>query len=302
MGKMYTRNPLMKGFTEGFFTTKDNVKLRYLNKGTGTPLIMIPGASSSADYYSLNAPEFSKEHAVYVLEMRGHGYSDCPSHGARISRLAADVHEFIQYLNAPKVNMLGFSMGCSVIWSYIDLFGEEVFDKLIFVDEPPSLLANPIHTEKEMLTYGGNRMDLWYFYNSFCNDPEKAMLTAVPACFTRGILEFPDEIIKTMPDNYAEKLEQIPKDPPLNGNFLAALIKDHISLDWRDIFPQISTPVLLITGDVSHAVPQEAGEWMSNTLQHCKWVRFSMDDFGSHNLLQYSYKKFNGHVMKFLEN
>ena len=36
-------------------------------------------------------------------------------------------------------------MGCSVLWSYWDLFGGEQFDKLILVDEPAWLLNHDGH-------------------------------------------------------------------------------------------------------------------------------------------------------------
>ena len=38
------------------------------------------------------------------------------------------------------MNILGWSMGCSVIWSYWDLFGSERLSKMILVDEPGWLL------------------------------------------------------------------------------------------------------------------------------------------------------------------
>jgi len=35
-------------FKEGWFTTNDGVKLHYLEAGSGSPLVMIPGWSQSA--------------------------------------------------------------------------------------------------------------------------------------------------------------------------------------------------------------------------------------------------------------
>ncbi|QIZ08627.1 alpha/beta hydrolase [Priestia megaterium] len=78
----YTRNPLMQGFTEDYFVLNDGVKIRYLHKGSGMPLIFVPAFGCMADTYALNAPAFTDDFSVYVLEMRGHGFSDAPAHGA----------------------------------------------------------------------------------------------------------------------------------------------------------------------------------------------------------------------------
>ena len=87
------------------------------------PLVMIPGWSATADAFSLNAPDLAQDNAVFVLEMRGHGFSQVPDHGAQIARLSADLAEFIDWIGAPKVNLMGHSMGCCVIWGYMELFG-----------------------------------------------------------------------------------------------------------------------------------------------------------------------------------
>ena len=38
---------------------------------------------------------------------------------------------------APQVTVVGASMGCAVIWSYIELFGEERLSQAVFVDQAP---------------------------------------------------------------------------------------------------------------------------------------------------------------------
>ena len=57
-----------------------------------------------------------------------------------MSRLAADLHSLITstWLAAAKPALLGTSLGCAVIWSYVELFGQEGLSKFIFVDQAPS--------------------------------------------------------------------------------------------------------------------------------------------------------------------
>jgi pimeloyl-ACP methyl ester carboxylesterase len=60
---------------------------------------------------------------VVALDQRFHGDSDSPPHGFHVSRLAADLQELLQHLDLSDVTAVGTSMGCAVIWSYLELFG-----------------------------------------------------------------------------------------------------------------------------------------------------------------------------------
>ena len=305
-GKIYTNNPLMEGFTENFFETSDGVKLRFLHKGKGIPLILMHGYSDDADCWFLNASEFAQKYSVYCIDQRGHGYSYA-EHGARISRLAADLNEFIKAINEPKVNLLGWSMSSAVIWSYMELFGYESINKAIFDDQPPMLVANPYFTQQEIMITGSNPMDFWYLVNTVeehgCawTGENSPFFKAFPACFRRGTTAYTIEELEKVQDNY---LELYSKRPPQNTvvprKFMAALLKDLLLVDFRDLMPKIKVPVMYMTGDISHATTLELGEWMKNTIPDCRWERFSAEEYGIHDINQLAYKKFNRAVLDFL--
>ncbi|MEW9673417.1 alpha/beta fold hydrolase [Ammoniphilus sp. 3BR4] len=303
MSTPYTRNPLMQGFTEGYFVANDGVKIRYLHKGSGMPLIFVPAFGCMADGYALNAPAFTDNFSVYVLEMRGHGFSDAPAHGAHIFRLSADLHEFIASLNAPKVNLIGWSMGCAVIWGYIELFGQDKINKLVFDDEPPYLSANPYDSKEEILQYGGNHLDIWHIHHVYSRNFDDGWPVA-ETYFERPYNYVTPETSASLPDNYAEKMALMPERPKVDkahGQFLADLIRDHLWLDWRGIFPLIKVPVLYLVGDLSHCMTPECNDWVSKTIPNCKLVRFTAEEFGNHDLCWTAYKKFNDSVMEFLK-
>ena len=44
-----------------------------------------------------------------------------------------DVHQLLEHLDLKDVVLLGWSMGCSVLWSYWDLFRSDRLSKLIMV-------------------------------------------------------------------------------------------------------------------------------------------------------------------------
>ena len=90
-------------------TIPSGVTLRWLEAGAGEPLVMIPGWSQSAAEFKRQIPLLAHERRVIALDMRGHGESDKPSDGYRVSRLAADLHELFVALDLTDLDLLGHS-------------------------------------------------------------------------------------------------------------------------------------------------------------------------------------------------
>jgi len=118
-----------------WFTTNDGVKLHYLEAGTGSTLVMIPGWSQSAMEFKHQLAGLSDKYHVYAVDMRGHGDSEKPDHGYCIQRLSEDVHEFLVAKDLSGVTMAGHSMGCSVICGYWEQYGGDRLSKLFLVDQ-----------------------------------------------------------------------------------------------------------------------------------------------------------------------
>jgi non-heme chloroperoxidase len=294
----YTRNPLMEGFVEGTFETSDGVHLRYLHKGEGEPLVMIPGWAATADVFSLNAPALAEDHDVFVLEPRGHGFSEAPDHGARISRLGADLSDFLDYLGVEKADLLGWSMGANVIWSYLDQYGQGRVGRLVFVDESPCLVADPDDDDETVASYGGHRVDLPAFISALRADfPHRRQV--LDDYFPRTTV-LTQEQLKAAPDGYWELRARFPENPDVADGFLVALMRDHLPHDWRDILHTLRVPTLVFTGDASHVTTPECGRWMSEEIPDCTWVEVSAADLGDHRLMQRGYRAFNADVEAFL--
>ena len=79
MDMTVTRNPAYDGFEDKEFVTSDQVTLHYMVKGKGKPLIFIHGWSGDSRNFMFNAPVLARDFRVYVLDLRGHGYSEAPS-------------------------------------------------------------------------------------------------------------------------------------------------------------------------------------------------------------------------------
>jgi non-heme chloroperoxidase len=261
-----------------YFKTNDGVSIHYEDCGTGRPLVMLHGWDQSAKAFCCNVPVLSQKYRVITVDLRGHGESDKPAFGYRISRLASDVHQLMEGLDLHDAVLLGWSMGCSVVWSYWDLFRADRIAKLILVDEPPLCLIND-----------GNP-------DGFSNNPDlealKASILADPVAATKG---FVDMMLYT-PEGKAkfgqQTLEESLKFPPEQCTLM---LLNHVYTDWRDVIPTINIPTLVIAAKHSH-VKVANNEW---THEHIPGSELRVFE-AAHMMFMEEPEKFNAAVAEFI--
>lgn len=232
--------------------TNDGVRLRYRDEGTGAPLVIVPGWSQTASMFAGQVDGLADRYRVIVLDHRGHGESEKPAHGYRIARLSKDLHELLAALELEDVNLLGWSMGCSVVWSYYDLFGPERLARLVLVDEPAFLCQLPEMSPGDIADAGA----LWdasaaiEVYGAVRSNQEAFVHDFVKVFLTDRIGDadrLSDEVLKTP------------------APAAAALVLNHIFSDWRDVISRIQIPTLVFAATKSH-VPVSSQEWLQRTI------------------------------------
>ncbi len=273
-----------------YFITNDNVKLNYIEAGKGTPLVMIPGWSQSAAEYKHQIDEFASKYHVYAIDMRGHGESEKPAYGYKVSRLAKDVYDFINYISDDKVYLLGHSMGCSVIWNLIELFGEHKIRKIILVDQVPFIYDNPDWDEEERKA-AGPIFDAQVTFETIngLSDPSSAMTVV-------------DSLVGTMVTQAVKKEDFdwiISENIKMPSKYAALLLFNHSVSDWRDLIPRITLPTLIIGGEAS-IFSVDALKWIHTQIRGSQLEIFSEEEGGSHFMFFENPKKFNAIVEKFL--
>ena len=105
------------------FMTNDGVRLNYWEAGSGAPIVFVPAWGASGAEMINQLWLLAKTNHVYVLDQRNQGTSEKTLKGQRIARYSMDLHEFLDHIGTDKTVLAGWSMGASVIWGYIDLFG-----------------------------------------------------------------------------------------------------------------------------------------------------------------------------------
>ena len=255
--------------------TNDGVVLRYWKAGEGTPLLFIPGWSAHGAMYINLMCLLRKDFKVYVLDQRNHGLSDKVAYGNRISRLAMDVQELCDHLDLKSAFMCGWSMGCSVLWAYIDLFGTSSIRKVAFIDEVPSIYNHTTWSEEERNNAG-----------SFTTAPERMeAIFAGELPPNRGytntdVIFFFDP--KATP--YFENSEAFANafvEPDMSS--LRLVLFDHITNDWRDVIQsKIDIPTAIFSGEYSDWVTSQ--KWMQSVIPNSQLFVYSKADHGDHFL------------------
>ncbi len=273
------------------FPTSDGVKLSYWEAGKGQPLVFIPGWSANgAEYFNI-IYLLKKHFHVYVLDLRNQGLSQHVDYGMRISRFAMDVKEFAEHVGLKKANYCGWSMGASVLWGYIDLFGTKSINKVIFIDEAPSIYSHADWSEQERLDAGG-----------FTTSPERMIASFMSMTPTNTLITQNHlwERFTAMDSVYYKNTEEFSKHFIKNNvNDLSLIMFDHVTNDWRDVIrSKIDVPTAVFTGEYSDVLQSQ--RWIHSVVKNSKLYVYSKAEQGDHFLAFKNPIKFTEDLISFL--
>lgn len=282
----------VRGLEIGSFKTSDGILLSYWKCGKGTPLVFIPGWSAGgADYINI-IHLLSRDFEVYVLDQRNHGLSDKVEFGNRISRFSADLDEFLDAACISSAHLCGWSMGCSVIWGYLDVFGSSRIQKLIFIDEPPSIYSHTDWTEKERIEAGAFATSAERMIAMYYGEAAASRLIVDTDLFdfyhSNGAPAFAN--------SHGFMGDFVPQDRVA----LRRVLFDHILNDWRDVIRhKIDRPTLVVSGEHSDWV--ESQRWIASVVPDGRAIIYGKDEHGDHFLHLKDPVRFTNEVRSFLK-
>jgi len=272
--------------------TNDNVRLNYLEGGAGRTLLFIPGWSQTAAMFRPLLEDLSRDHRVIAIDMRGHGESEKPEGGYRISRLAADLADVVNELDLEDVALVGHSMGCAVIWSYIELFGINRLSRLALIDQAPVVTAWPDWNEAEKKICGSLHAPESLFQAvTGLSGPYAGSLTKNyirDSLFTKRC---PEETLEWV-------LSENLKFPRHHAARLLVELSVH---DWRDVIRKIMLPTIVFGGEASIFHPMSQ-EWIANQIPGAQVEIFAKEEGGGHFMWLENPEKFLRLLRVFLES
>lgn len=124
----------MKITTDNFFTTSDGIHIYFEDRGSGLPIVMVPGFLCTTKFFEKNAEVLSKEFRVITMDLRGQGNSSKTCQGNTIRRNAQDIKELIDHLGLEHVVLLGWSLASSIVVSYAAEFEQYKLSGLVTMD------------------------------------------------------------------------------------------------------------------------------------------------------------------------
>jgi pimeloyl-ACP methyl ester carboxylesterase len=84
-----------------------------------TPIFLLHGAFYTIELnWSQLIPELSKTRKVIAIEMQGHGHTPYSDRKLSITTLASDVEGVMDYLKIDSADVVGYSMGGSVVYQF----------------------------------------------------------------------------------------------------------------------------------------------------------------------------------------
>jgi len=119
---------------DGFFTTSDGVKLHYRSKGTGRPIVFVPGWTLPGEIWEPQIREFSTRYRTIALDPRAQGSSEMTGEGLFNGRRGRDVRELLEHLNLSEVVLVGWSMGVREVLTSIGQSGSARVSALALVE------------------------------------------------------------------------------------------------------------------------------------------------------------------------
>jgi non-heme chloroperoxidase len=268
-----------------YFTTSDGVKLHYLDQGAGPAIVLLPGWTQPASGFAAQLEGLSLGFRCLALDFRGHGESARPAHGYRVSRLARDCLELLDHLGLNEAVLLGHSAGCTVIWSFIDLFGQDRIRALVLCDEMLAFIKRPEWSEAECRRYG-------------------AVVGAEEALSMAATLAGPDGesmLRRFLTEEFSPDFPKADIARVIEGSLkmprgaAAELMLSVMQADFRDVLPLIRRPTLCVGGARSHLGP-EVMPWIAACIPGAKAVMLD----ARHFVHLESPVEFNAAVLAFL--
>lgn len=274
------------------FVTNDGVKLTYWEAGSGRPLIFIPGWSANGAEYVNVMYLLAKSYRVIVLDPRNQGLSERVDYGTRISRFSMDLKQLVDHLGVQQADFCGWSMGASVIWGYIDLFGTKGIRKACFVDEPISIYSHSDWSEQERQEAGGTTTSAERMVAGMTRgDPLNSLITDMKP-WERAQLK--DSLAYVNSEAFASSF--IKNDPEAIGRVLF----DHVTNDWRDVIRhKIDVPVAIFSGGESNNLSSQ--RWAASVIPNATLYNYSADEQGDHFLMFKNPVKFTDDIRSFLD-
>jgi len=271
-----------------FFKVSDGARIYYedYNREDKDPIIILHGYLCSSHFFRSNVEELSKDHRLILIDWRGHGNSSKTIDNLTMERAAQDVKELLDYLNISDANLLGWSMGSTVVLLYYQKYGKHRLKSIGIIDS-----ALYPFSEEDFNSHS---------LRGFNMDKLAANLEAAYTDYDTYCRNFCKVIFKKLPNQEDEDwvTNEMKKIPPW---IAFALYTDFLHIDATKILKTVELP-LLISGADSPAIP--SGVKMAKHYQKLVDNKcfFHVFESNGHVMFYENPEEFNRVILDFVDN
>jgi non-heme chloroperoxidase len=272
------------------FVTNDGVRINYWEAGAGDPIVFVPAWGSNGAELINELWLLSQTHHVFVMDPRNQGLSERTLKGQRVSRHAMDLNQFLDHIGLQSTVLAGWSMGVSVIWGYVDLFGTDRIEKAVFVDEPVSIYTHADWSEEERLNAGGMTTSPERMIAAFGGAPTNQQIVDMKVAHRAQMLNTP--YVRNAV-GFAQAV--VPSDP----DYTKLVLFDHVTNDWTDVVRyKLDVPVAVFSGEESNNLPSQ--DWIAATVPNGRLFSYTAEEQGDHLLMLKNPVRFVSDLRDFL--
>lgn len=120
--------------TQDRFFDSGGVRIRYVDHGAGTPVVLVHGFTASIEPAWIETgilPDLARDHRVIAFDLRGHGKSDKPHDARAYEQLGLDAIRLLDYLRIEKTHIVGYSLGGIIVCKLLTTHPERFLSALL---------------------------------------------------------------------------------------------------------------------------------------------------------------------------
>jgi pimeloyl-ACP methyl ester carboxylesterase len=241
------------------FADIDGVRIHYQEKGTGPPLVLIHGYTSSVYSWKEVFEPLSQNFHVIAVDLKGFGFSGKPDGDYTRRAQAVLVAHLLEHLNIEKAWLCGNSMGGEVALNVALAYPERVAGLILIDSAGVEVPGRGTLTPSYLLIPGIGRLLIALSLTS-----DKLVRQGLEKSFYDDSKVTPDRVA-----NYYRPLQT-------RGGQLAAL---RARAQWS-LFPvepsldKINAPTLILWGEHDELIPLAAGRKLNSLIKGSRLVIF----------------------------
>jgi pimeloyl-ACP methyl ester carboxylesterase len=128
---------------EHSFTATDGVRLHYVRRGEGKPIVFMHGFPQFWFLWRNQLTDLGRDYDVIAPDLRGYNRSDRPEEveAYRMRHLLGDLEALVEELGISPFTLVGHDWGGIVSWAFA-LKHPELLERLVIIDAPPPFTWN----------------------------------------------------------------------------------------------------------------------------------------------------------------